>query len=285
VWELFDSWRYRLAARRQESFDGYVKAVSHIGVSEQAIMRLLASRRNFFFLSTGRTGTRWMSGLLNRDPDALVVHEPVPVETEGHKRVINDPELARRYIRDFRLKEIYLRTGREEITRYGEVNGCLRRHAEALKEFFPEAVLIHIVRDGRDLVRSIVSRGTYAGNHPVYHDYRPAPSDPVAARWDELSLFERSCYSWQVENAYLRRHVPFRVRFEDMLSSYDDFKAGVLDPTGLRVSKAEWQASVQRPENVTESHTLAHWQSWTEDETRVFWDMCGEEMAHYGYER
>lgn len=262
-----------------------MEAVSRISVPKPSIRRLLASRRTFFFLSTGRTGTRWLSGLLNGDPDALVVHEPVPVETMEHKRAFDDPEEARRYIRDFRLKEIYLRTHRAKVSRYGEVNGCLRRHAVALEEFLPEAALIHIVRDGRDLVRSLVARKTYDGTHPVYHDFRPPPTDPVAARWDELSLFERSCCGWKVENEYLRRHVPLRVRFEDMLSSYDRFRADVLGPTGIEVSRAEWEASVQQPENVTESHTLPGWESWTEDETRTFWELCGDEMVHYGYER
>jgi Sulfotransferase family len=262
-----------------------VGAVDRISVPERKVRELLDSRRTFFFLSTGRTGTRWLSGLLNRDPDALVVHEPVPVETLEHKRAFDDPQEARRYIRDFRLREIYLRTHRERVSRYGEVNGCLRRHAVALQEFLPQATLIHIVRDGRDLVRSLVARETYAGSHPVYHDFRPPPDDAVAARWDDLSLFERSCYGWNVENAYLRRHVPLRVRFEDMLSSYDLFNRGVLEPTGLRVSEADWADSAQRPENATAAHTLPEWSSWSEDETRTFWDLCGEEMRHYGYER
>jgi hypothetical protein len=281
---LFESWRYRRAAARSETFDAYVEAVNRISVREPKIRQLLDSRRTFFFLSTGRTGTRWLSGLLNRDPDALVVHEPVPVETLEHKRAFDDPEHARRYIGDFRLREIYLRTHQEQVSHYGEVNGCLRRHAVALQEFLPQATLIHIVRDGRDLVRSLVARQTYDGKHPVYHDFRPPVTDAVSARWDELSLFERSCYGWKVENAFMRQHVPLRVRFEDMLVSYDLFKAGVLDPIGLQISEADWAESVQRPENATESHTLDDWSSWSEAETQTFWELCGEEMQHYGYE-
>lgn len=263
----------------------YRGAIELIPVPEQKISEWFSSKKIFFIVSTGRTGTKWLASVLNYSDKALVEHEPIPTESWAHKEAVRDLNAAARYIKEFRRKEIYLRVAgrRSSIETYGEVNGTLRRHIEPILEYIPGVVLLHLVRDGRDVVRSIVSRRTYSGNHPVYHDFQPPIVDEYSERWNELSEFEKVCWLWQWENRYMRQHIDQCARFEDILSSYTLFRKQILEPLGLEAEETIWQAAVQRPKNITREYTIGPWEDWTPEQREQFICICGEEMQEYGY--
>ncbi|GBE06030.1 hypothetical protein BMS3Abin10_01672 [bacterium BMS3Abin10] len=264
----------------------YRKGIEVIPVSEQKILRWFCTKHVFFIVSTGRTGTRWLAGLLNLSKDALVEHEPVPIETWAHKEAARDLNTAVQYVKEFRRKEIYLRvSGRRLLIKtYGEVNGILRRHIEPILKYIPGVVLLHLVRDGRDVIRSLISRGTYSGNHSVYYDFQPHIVDEYSDRWNKLSEFEKTCWLWQWENKYMRQHIDQRARFEDIISSYALFRKQILEPLGIELEKAVWQASVQRPKNVTKEYAIGSWDDWTVEQQKQFIRICSKEMQEYGYE-
>jgi hypothetical protein len=264
----------------------YRRTIELIPVSEKTIVQWISMKRIFFVVSTGRTGTKWLADLLGRCANVLVEHEPVPLETFAHKVAVGNTLSAEKYIAKFRLKEIYLRVASKhpELNVYGEVNGALRRHIVPIRTYIPEVRMIHLVRDGKDVVRSIMSRGTYSGKHPVYHDFRPPKVDRFSERWEELSEFEKTCWVWQWENQYMRQHIDQCARFEDITSSYEFFEKQILEPLDLDLRENAWKTEAKRPQNVSSKYALGKWDQWTSEQKDQFAHICGEEMEHYGYE-
>ena len=118
------------------------------------------STRLFFVLGMGRSGTSFFANLLDSDPHSYVVHEPVQRDFSAYQDAFHSPEKADLYIRRFRGKEMFLRASGRGVSTYGEVNSTMRRHVHALRRIFPNARYLHLVRDGRDVVRSMMARAT-----------------------------------------------------------------------------------------------------------------------------
>ncbi len=283
-----DCLMYRLIRRLsflcENSHECYKYLVKLLPYSRAYVKRKLEEKEIFFIVSTGRTGTVWMSQLLSKAVDDHVYHEPVPLETFAHRDAFLSSEIAEEYVRGFRIKDIYLRARSVKGHVYGEVNGILRRHVSALKGELPQAKFVHVIRDGRDFVRSVVSRGTYSGKHEVYGDFVPPPVYMSISEWANISEFEKSCWIWRWENEHLRKLVGRTVRFEDILANYQSFKQGILDPLGLTLDESVWERSIGEPKNQTESYQMEDWSGWSRENKQAFINICGEEMALHGYE-
>ena len=238
----------------------------------------------FFVLAMGRSGTCFLAHLLDRAEGAHVIHEPVGEDFIAYQHAFHDADAAHRYVRCFRKKEIYLRERPLEIETYGEVNSSLRRHARALAGAFPNAALLHLVRDGRDVVRSMSARRTMTPEDKNTRTIRPHPDDRWASQWEHMDRFARLCWYWQVDNAYLRQNIGRTVQFEALLSSYDYLCEHLLEPVGLQLPPSVWEEAVNRPRNVTKEHAMPPWEQWTPAQKRTFRAICGEEMRKNGYD-
>lgn len=274
-----------IACYTNNHYKSYKKMIELIPASENTINKFINEKQIFFIVSTGRTATHWLSHLLNLDEKAIVVHEPVPVETWAHKDAVKNRINAERYILDFRKKELYLRLHslRRKFNTYGEVNGILRRHIEPIEKCIPNVKLIHLVRNGKDVVRSVISRQTYSGKHPVYYNFSPPKVDDWSSNWEKLSEFEKTCWLWQWENKYMREHINLRAYFEEIITSYASFKKQILNPIGLSISKEIWQQSINKSTNSTQTYKMNLWEDWDSSDKEIFADICADEMQRYGY--
>lgn len=258
--------------------------------------------RMFFILGLGRSGTAFLSSLLSRDRRGVVHHEPNPQDAGllvlRHAGVFNhtvDQLLGERF------RVLLSRADGAEF--YGEVNSLLRYEADWLRARF-DPTLIHLVRDGRDFVRSAYIRDVfteYEADGPIL----PHDGDPFAARWSKMSRFERLCWYWMHTNDVLASQVERRARFEDLLADYRSFEREILQPIGVRVSEDLWSREVRRPRNTSRHFVLKrvarrlvgrrrqrpaatplpHWSEWDEAQTQRFWEICGPTMQQMGYRR
>jgi len=244
----------------------------------------IKNKKIFFILATGRSGTKFLSLLLNKSPGAYIVHEPVRWDFRAYKAAFYDDKKAYKYIQEFRKKEIYDRARKREINIYGEVNSVLRRHCNALKKSFPNAKIFHLIRDGRDVVRSSMSRGTMTDNHPSTKKIHPTQKSPWKDKWNNMTQFEKICWYWDVENRYLNKNIKKTLQFEKLISSYKYFKEHLLDPLELKISKETWQKEVNSPKNITNKYTTPHWTEWEKGKMDVFNEICGDTMRVNGYE-
>jgi Sulfotransferase family len=122
-----------------------------------------------------RSGTSYLNRLVNQHPDIYVseearlfgwVHQSLKVLAEDrnlirkHQELFVDhlraryPELIRGFYRDLRPKASYWGDKNPHYAS-AEQEGCL----ETITELFPGTRFIHIIRDGRDVVTSVVRKG------------------------------------------------------------------------------------------------------------------------------
>ncbi|MEN8169042.1 MAG: hypothetical protein ABFS08_02320 [Pseudomonadota bacterium] len=266
-------WRHKL----------YASALSVVPLSEKRMSRKLDSLNLFFVLSTGRAGTKWVSEVLSLVDRAQIVHEPIPMEVHAHMDAIYDAVKAENYVKSVKRKDIFFRVLRHDCDIYGEINGNIRRHIPFLKSYFPKAKFLHLVRDGRNVVRSILARNTFKGNHPVFGSDCPIPSKELRRKWGTMSEFEKACWAWKEENENMRTQITNLARLEDITSSYKAFKVQVLDPLGLSLSEPKWLMYADKKVNESKNNRTRLDEEWTEEQNKIFESICGEEMKALGY--
>lgn len=257
--------------------------LSSIFVDREQMDEWIRNWNFFFILGFGRSGTAFMADLLDKAPDAHVFHEPVLEDFFAHARTHHNPKDADRYLQRFRKKEIFARMCHIPSGSYGEVNSIIRCHAEAIGRAFPRAVLIHLVRDGRDVIRSTFGRRTMTIKNPFSLSIQPVDSDPWKAHWPEMDRFARICWFWQEENRRLRMAIGKTVQFERILSDYEYFTREILEPCGIHIDKKDWELAVSSPRNATSEFLMPKWHEWTADQQKTFREICGEEMTNCGY--
>ncbi len=260
-----------------------VKRFSTLFVSKNKVNEWVKNWQFFFILGVGRSGTSFLSHFLNQAERTYVFHEPVFEDFYAHTRAHYSYNAAKTYIEGFRKKEIYLRMRNITHGIYGEVTATLRCHAGALLNAFPGVTLLHLVRDGRDVVRSAMPRRTMTIRNPFSLMIHPVDSDPWKSRWAGMDRFARICWYWQEENKRLRANIGKTIKFENIISDYEYFSTEVLQPCGIHIEKSVWESAVNQPRNTTSEFTMPKWDKWTPEQQKTFIEICGEEMAACGY--
>lgn len=247
------------------------------------INKWFAERNLFFLLGIGRSGTKLLSELLNSDDSAIVFHEPIPEDFDAFLTAYEDKKSAFRYISKYRKKKIYSLVKNKDVKTYGEVNSVLRYHAEAIIKCFPHAKTLHLVRDGRDVVRSFISRIHYTKGSKGHHALKPAKNDPLYYEWNKLNRFEKVCWLWADANRQVRQQVNRYVKFEKIISDYNYFEENIENYLGLCIGRKKWIEAASKPKNSTKNFVIPHWKEWNDNLSKSFERICGEEMRIYGY--
>ncbi|HZX48515.1 MAG TPA: sulfotransferase [Nitrospirota bacterium] len=252
-------------------------------LSESELNNWFRSKIVFFGFAYPRSGTVFLANLLiNEVRDALIEHEANIVDYWHYTLVIQSEDKALDYIKNFRKQEIFLRVA-QGVKIYGEINPTLRIHCKAIKQLIPGARLFHIVRDGRDVVRSIMSRENLGEKDPLLKLTRPPREDAYREAWDHMSRFEKVCWQWQFDNRFIRKNVGHHVLFEKMKSDYDYFTERINNYLDIDIPEKAWYAYVNKPQNVSRHYALPHWNKWDHKMRDDFDRICGEEMRELGY--
>ena len=142
-----------------------------------------------------------------------------------------------------------------------ESNGHLWGQIPEIRERYPDAAVIHQVRNGRLVIRSHLAR------HPE-------------------RTFGQVCERWQVVNDRLAQAIPSadRYRLEDLVTDFDAFRRLAERCGAGRVDRQAWErVRTTRVNALRKGHWLpppAHWPTETE---ATFWRICGETMEAMGY--
>ncbi|MDA3898045.1 MAG: sulfotransferase domain-containing protein [Desulfobacteraceae bacterium] len=257
---------------------------------QQVVEALLANTNIFFILSTGRSGTQFLSNLLSQiDDRTLVMHEPDFYYDIGVlEKSKNSKQYASDYINNFRKFSIYDRIDGNEVEGYGEVTGTLRFHSEALRGVFPNAKIMLMSRDGRDVIRSVMGWPEFYGKESKgAYNLTPQQDDKYFDKWHDMTRFEKLCWSWQNSNRSMLSLIqPNEIfQFEKIISSYEYFKTRVLDKLELNVSEQQWTDSVNRKSpNSTKQYDFPHWADWSESQKETFMSICGPIMEKLDYD-
>lgn len=250
----------------------------------------LSVKRCFFISGMGRSGTQWLSALMRESPNVFIQHEWHKLRYGAlepmHNEAVGLPFSARvpswETIRVRAVRAAMCKCGKEV---YGECGNKTRYALARLEREFQPVFLMQLVRDGRDVVRSMWSRQTYSG-HDLHPPLMPGPGDSYAVRWDAMDRFEKLCWLWAftVEMVDFHAHGNF-VRFEDLLLDYNTLCAKILEPVGMTIPKQVWEAYIGR--RIDKSHAplrFPHWSDWMGKRAKQYWDICGKMMQRFGYD-
>lgn len=164
-------------------------------------------------VSTGRTGTKYISKLFEKDKNYLSVHEPHPMGgLQGYdfiKGKTTEDELIS-FLKKGRRGNLN-KLKRSKITNYLESNAGLIFYIPFLKNIFPNLRVAHIIRDPRDFVRSGCSRvsGSFDITEPRYLKEEnwliksaELDFDEYRDRWYDMEMPERFMWIWNLKNKY-----------------------------------------------------------------------------------
>lgn len=225
----------------------------------------------FFIQALGRSGSMWLAHILDKT-EAQVLHEPYPEDIRAYPEAYHSPKKAQKYIENVRSDFI---DEKKEV--YGEVNSYLRRHTKALKKQYPDAKFLHLVRDGRYVVRSMFSRGAFGAKNGGTFGIFPLEE----SEWYQMNQFERCCWYWKTENEYLRENIDKFVRLKHLTSDWEYFKTNILDFLDLELPKEIWEAEKGQKRNKSKRHLLKSPEKWSQSRKDTFNRICEKELQYY----
>jgi len=205
----------------------------------------------------GRSGSLFLATLLNQAKNATIYHEPLndalpySVSTKSEAQAKNFASVRSRWIKA-QAKKV-------GTPIFGEVNSFLRRTVPHFKGLLGPLLTFHLVRDGRDVVRSMVSRNVLGGD------------------------FTAVCRYWGTEVEYVSRYVKTAIRLEDLLSGYPSFRKHILEPTGIKLDEYTWTSMKKEKLNKCYEYTIPSWDDWDAKQRTTFKLYCGKMMLKFGY--
>lgn len=130
--------------------------------------------RKIFFLSTARTGSKWLAAALAKVSSAEVKHEFTlnhryrsGIETQEKLASIDYAALAKKESYTQNLIKYSLKKMDKGVKDKVEINVYLEEFKEQLTRISPKAELYGLVRDGREVVASLLSRNWYSTTDSV----------------------------------------------------------------------------------------------------------------------
>jgi hypothetical protein len=240
-----------------------------------------------FVTGMGRSGTALLAELLARAQAARVQHEAIG----DHSFAVSSWYLASGAFAEPYLRRARARLGRVEADVLVDVNSYLRHATPALRTVFNPREIFHLVRDPRDVVRSIYLRRDPATVQPV-----PSDIDDLERWLDGDKLFQ-VCWNWSATTDRLLDEGLPVLRLEDIIRSYST-TAAAFEPVGLRVSESDWKRVVShrtnasRPKPVrllrsrlrgTTDAELPPFSEWPAHRRDLLLEVCGPTMKRLGY--
>ena len=248
--------------------------------------------RPCFVLSTGRSGTLLLNNVLAFSPNASPLHEPVPElyrpSRLAYEKISHSPKIFREVFKSAR-EEYILKAARQDKV-YIETNNQCTFFAPVIRDIFPNAIFIHLVRHPGSFVRSGIRRKWYTGEHS--HDIgRIVPlNGELKENWETLSLIEKNAWLWNETNKFIedfKKDLPpescLYVKAEQL---FKDIKItekiynfiGLEEFNRKKVAKA-----IRKPANVQKKGDFPPYKNWPQADKERLKKMAPL-AARYNYE-
>jgi hypothetical protein len=207
-----------------------------------------------FCLSTGRAGTATLASLCALAPNVLAHHEPVPRLYRLSRLAWlsgDNPEAAAVLRAAFQAaREDSLAHALRCERGYVETSPQGTFLAPLIRQLFPEARFVHLVRHPRAVIRSALGRKWYAGNSADATRIEPRAGTAESDTWTRLSAFEKNLWLWSETNSWIERFMrtlpsgqAIRLRAEDLFAAETESCASLYNflgsplPTGRKIAR------------------------------------------------
>lgn len=183
-----------------------------------------------FIFGCPRSGTTFLAGALGRLPGYVDLGEVAPLKAAIPALASVQPaEAAQRVRQTLRRVQRYSLVGGLRPVEQTPESVFI---APALLQAFPDAVRVHLVRDGRDVVCSLRERGwlsaARAGRDDAGHTYGPSTRFWVeserASEFSEVSDVRRAAWAWRryVEAGLALGDGVAEIRYEALTTGPED---------------------------------------------------------------
>ena len=240
--------------------------------------------RTYFVLCPARSGSKWLVNFVDQATTCRALHD----WTLNHRRTEDGYELDKRTGDDFlglvespNLASALIRqaAAHHRSILPGDVleaNVYLEPFLDELRAQIPDAELIHLHRDGRDVVRSILNRDWY--DTPLDRRHRTVP----IPNWDELNQFERACWYYRYTQERLMTATKGRISFERMVSDLT-YLTRTLRELGIVVHPLLAETEFGKRIDANRRHEFPSYERWPEAYRIAFERICGEVQSALGY--
>ncbi|HEU4736970.1 MAG TPA: sulfotransferase [Solirubrobacterales bacterium] len=234
------------------------------------------AKKLVWMFGSPRTGSTWLMQLLADAPEVGQIDEPyiplhlVPMDhtvPEGeyyeHGVRANDPNyfFARRYLPEFKpqLRELILTGFRRQLTELGQDPETLRwlvikepngsHAADSVMSLFPESRLIFLLRDGRDVIDSLMD--AMMGADSWWQKHQSSDKPQIAA--DRMGFVHHNTRLWLNRTLSTQRAFQiageeqrFLVRYEELLDETQPLLEAMLRWLRLDSSAEQVREVVER---------------------------------------
>lgn len=260
------------------------------------------------FVSTGRTGTHFMSHFFNENFEKTYgVHEPDTNIYDlninylfgkiGNNETLKTLDLFRKDVRSL--------IEQKGASNYIESNLELSFLIPVLRDYFPNLKIVHVVRNAKDVVRSYYSReayGKWVGWVPFMSEKDPRDrlnakifkDDPYFSKWDSMDRFDKICWYYSKYNQLIESNLEgysnsIRVSFEDLFKNKNlDVWSKLIDFSGMKPFQKEGLDIIKymadSRSNDVKKFKIGKYADWSNEQKNTFKNLCGESMNRYGYE-
>ena len=179
---------------------------------------------------------------------------------------------------------------------YIEANPFLFGFLDVLGDVFRDPVIVHVTRDPRTSITSVLNKGSHHGVKKLFLDWipywtvRPEDLETSPRRvWNEMSLIERTAWYWSLVNRHLNRgsdiygsnyrHYQYEYLFRDDGKGLKD----LIDWLGIEECADTFPTLLKSKVNVSSFNYAQSWNQWSEEDRSSVLKHCHSLMKNYGY--
>jgi hypothetical protein len=212
-----------------------------------------AEERLAFVVGSPRSGTSFTGSALGSQPGWVDLGEVPPLKAAVPRLAARPPAEQAAAIRQIlqRVRTLGLARGLRAVEQNPETSYVLAGALEA----YPQATAVHVIRDGRDVVCSLLERGWLRAEHGARDDAKQ-PYGAHARFWveperrdefEQVSEARRAAWAWRryVGAARVAPERTLELRYEALVSAPDteaDRLAAALDSAAAPLRRAFAQA-------------------------------------------
>ncbi|RJQ13362.1 MAG: adenylyl-sulfate kinase [Nitrospiraceae bacterium] len=275
-------------------------------------------REGNFYLITGfgHSGTAWLADVLNRPEDKMVCHH----ELKGRTVPLSWPcgvgrhEFEKGLDNHFDEYFSVIRNGLEDYAAVGDSNSWSQLIIPEVAKRQRIHRIIYLVRNGIQAVHSMFQHYEFIMLHNAFHrdphileydDFVFNNNYPrfleLAGKsydgWAKYTRWGKFCLMWRIINMEAIEWLRGRLgpaseinvyRFEDLLADGDllmDLLKKINPDTNCSVEElAVLQATDVNRKTMGDRSPSALWNEWSDEQRKVFEEICGPTMKAYGYE-
>lgn len=254
--------------------------------------RLAPAHKSTFILSTGRTGTKFLADLLSQLDDVIALHEPKPSRIlQAWSSAYAEGRVSDEYMRRVLVAKRKRLFRDMDASLYVESNHFIDGFVEHINELVQNPMIVHVVRDPRDFITSMINRGNDTGWKLLVNKYVPywAYTAPGYKR-TTMTPIEREACHWlgmnRLLSEYGKLHDNYHLfAFEDLFRSekslQDVFRTIGLDDD--QINQLDTSRAEKNPSRITGKKAMPSWHDWSDQECQTVQKICGPLMKEYGY--